>query len=178
MLLFQFFATLSSYFTSFMYFPNKKLEILRRYQQFCNTEFERGNFSFFSSPSSFSFFPLPFSPHYYVFFLSPGPARGLFYRGLRLAYDYYYPPARLIIFIILFITEYCTDFYSFVLRSSLLISYLSHFLPVLYSIIGSWCLPAQHMVLWDTAGLRNDSRSKAHMFLFISSVIQLLRVVA
>ena len=32
--------------------------------------------------------------------------------------------------------------------------------------------------VWDTAGLRNDSRSKAHMFLFISSVIQLLRVVA
>jgi len=32
--------------------------------------------------------------------------------------------------------------------------------------------------LWDTAELRNDSRSKAHMFLFISSVIQLLRVVA
>ena len=34
------------------------------------------------------------------------------------------------------------------------------------------------LVMWDTAGLRNDSRSKAHMFLFISSVIQLLRVVA
>ena len=36
----------------------------------------------------------------------------------------------------------------------------------------------KRIYLWDTAGLRNDSRSKTHMMLFILSVVQLLRVVA
>jgi len=67
------------------------------------------------------------------------------------------PPLRiqLFFFIIVFITEYCIDFYSFGLRSSHLISFLSHFVPALYSIIGSWCLPALHMVFlpWSRAGL-------------------------
>ena len=43
--------------------------------------------------------------------------------------------------------------------------------------VGSDHVGSYHF-MWDTAGLWNDSRSKAHMFLFISSVIQLLRVVA
>jgi hypothetical protein len=47
---------------------------------------------------------------------------------------------------LLFITICCTDCYSFVLRSSLLISSVSHFVPVLYSTAGSWCILAVQMV--------------------------------
>ena len=57
---------------------------------------------------------------------------------------------------LLFITICCTDFYLFVLYSSLLIYSLSHFVPALYSTIGFWCIPPLHVVLlpYNSTGLR------------------------
>jgi len=49
-------------------------------------------------------------------------------------------------FMLLFIIT-CTDVYSFVLCSSLLNYFLSHFVPAFYSTIGSWCIPALPMLL-------------------------------
>jgi len=57
---------------------------------------------------------------------------------------------------LLFITICCTDFYLFVLYSSLLIYSLSHFVPALYSTVGSWCILALHVVSLprNSTGLR------------------------
>ena len=72
------------------------------------------NCSLFSSLSSFRFFSCPFSPHYYVSFclltlhviILPERSAGLWILP---------PPTALFLFILLFITIYCTDFYLFVL---------------------------------------------------------------
>jgi len=57
---------------------------------------------------------------------------------------------------LLFITICCTDFYLFVLCSSLLIYPLTYFVPALYSYIGLWYILALHVVLLphSSAGLR------------------------
>jgi hypothetical protein len=47
-----------------------------------------------------------------------------------------FTPSFFFYFMLLFITIWFTDFYLFVLGSSLLISFLSHFVPVRYSTIG------------------------------------------
>ena len=61
-------------------------------------------------------------------------------------------------FMLLFITIYDTDFYLFVPCFSLLISFLSHFVPLLHSTIGFWCLLALHMVFlpWNSTGLSHS----------------------
>jgi hypothetical protein len=55
---------------------------------------------------------------------------------------------------LLFIAICCTDCYSFVLSSSLLISFVSHFVPVLYSTIWSWCILALQMVCLPSNNIR------------------------
>jgi hypothetical protein len=55
---------------------------------------------------------------------------------------------------LLFITICCTYCYSFVLSSSLLISFVYHFVPVLYSTVGSWCIPALQMVCLPSNDIR------------------------
>ena len=174
--MFEFFATLSSDFTFFsctFLIKTRDPTTLPTIQ----LTLRGGNFCCSHLLPLLVFFSLSFSPHYHVFLLSPCPARGLFYSGVSLAYNFYPTPPPTITFIILFITEYCTDFYLFVLRSSLLISFLYYFVPALYSIIGSWCLPALHMVFlpWSRSGLR---LSPSHCFVldfqFINQILHSL----
>jgi hypothetical protein len=57
------------------------------------------------------------------------------------------------LFLFFYILPY-TDFYLFVLWYSLSFSFLYHFVPILYSTIGSWCLLALHMVYWPRWGTK------------------------
>ena len=75
-------------------------------------------------------FPLSDSPHYYVPW---SPCTCWFYHGVPLDYDTY--PSPFFCYILLFITTCCTDFYSYVLRSTS-IYFLSPF-HALYSTIES-----------------------------------------
>jgi hypothetical protein len=78
------------------------------------------------------------------------------------------------LFMLLFITICCTDFYLFVLCSSLLMYSLSHFVPALYSYIGSWCIPSLHVVLLpcSSTGLRlSSSFCCVLVYLFINQIL-------
>jgi len=86
-------------------------------------------------------FLLFFSPHYYVpwspglhMVILPWSSTGLWYL-----------PPPLFLFYVAITT--CTDVYLFVLCSSLLNYFLSHFVPALFSTIGSWCILALPLLL-------------------------------
>jgi hypothetical protein len=73
-------------------------------------------------------------------------------------------PPPVCCFMLLFTNICCTDFYLFVLCSSLLIYFLSHFVPALNSSIGSWFISALHVVFLpcNSTGLR-----LSHFYFFI-----------
>jgi hypothetical protein len=69
----------------------------------------------------------------------------------------YFSPLLYFCFVFFYLLSYIKlTFYLFLLYSGLLISIFFQFVPVLYSSIVFWCLPALHLVLlpWSSVGLR------------------------
>ena len=83
-------------------------------------------------------------------------------------YDIY--PLLFFYFILLFVTFWFTDFYLFVLGSSLLISFLSLFVPVLFSTIGSWCPPPLHMLFLPNFLITLKTVCTSALFLFVGRI--------
>ena len=100
------------------------------------------NCSLFSSPSSFSPPPLQFSSPYYYVPWSPGPACG----------DFTILPPPLFV-LCCYLLQFVALMFTYLFF--VLISFLSHAVPVLYSAVGSWCLLVLHVVFlaWNSTGL-------------------------